>query len=206
MEVDRLQKLKAEIKQKIIEVGKLRFKKDGYENTSMKDIASDVGISTGNIYRYFLTKKHLLNEILKEIEVEITEFIRHIPSNYGDITSNQSLDGLIDLTLRIASDRGDTLKVMFNSENERQFVEFREQILEMFMNKIITIAESMNRGKKIDITLCKAIARAQFEGFTYIVKNNIDDLELLKKNLEIYKLLMLDELSKKVMEVINSDR
>ena len=61
-----LQKLKEDIKQKIIEVGKLRFRREGYENTSMKDIASDAGISTGNIYRYFLTKKHLLNEILKE--------------------------------------------------------------------------------------------------------------------------------------------
>ena len=63
LEVDVLQKLKDDIKQKIIEVGKKRFKKEGYENTSMKDIALDVGISTGNIYRYFLTKKHLLNEI-----------------------------------------------------------------------------------------------------------------------------------------------
>ena len=58
-----MQKLKNEIKQKIMEVGKLKFKLLGFENTSMKDIASDAGISTGNIYRYFLTKKHLLNEI-----------------------------------------------------------------------------------------------------------------------------------------------
>ncbi len=201
-----MQRLKEEIRKKIIEVGKLRFKKNGYENTSMKDIANDVGISTGNIYRYFLTKKHLLNEILNEIEVEISDFINNIPSDYENVASNQALDGLIDLTLRIAGDRGDTLKVMFNSENERQYMEFKNQILDMFTNKIIAIVKSINKEKEIDSILVKAIARAQFEGFTFIVKNNMDDIDLLKKNLEIYKMLMLDELSKKVMDVMKNDR
>ena len=75
---DYMQKLKADIKQKIIEVGMKRFKKEGFENTSMKDIATDAGISTGNIYRYFLTKKHLLNEILIETEEEIEDFFDQI--------------------------------------------------------------------------------------------------------------------------------
>ena len=127
MEAIYLQKLKEEIKQKIIEVGKLKFKKEGYENTSMKDIASDVGISTGNIYRYFLTKKHLLAEILKEIENEIEEFFEKIPSDYDDSSSYQLFDSLIEFTLRLAEDKGDTLKVMFNSEKESQFIEFREK-------------------------------------------------------------------------------
>ena len=94
-----MQRLKEEVKQKIIEVGKIRFKKDGYENTSMKDIASDAGISTGNIYRYFLTKKHLLNEILKEIEDEIQEFFEKIPSDYENVNLHNSFELIIDLTL-----------------------------------------------------------------------------------------------------------
>ena len=96
-----MQKLKEDIKQKIIEVGKLRFRREGYENTSMKDIASDAGISTGNIYRYFLTKKHLLNEILKEIEDEIQEFFEKIPSDYENVNlcDKASQDLLHDLEL-----------------------------------------------------------------------------------------------------------
>ena len=202
MEAIYLQKLKEEIKQKIIEVGKLKFKKEGYENTSMKDIASDVGISTGNIYRYFLTKKHLLAEILKEIENEIEEFFEKIPSDYDDSSSYQLFDSLIEFTLRLAEDKGDTLKVMFNSEKESQFIEFREKILEMFINKIKSIAISINSKKNIDSILCEAISRAQFEGFIYIVKNNIDDIELLKRNLEMYEELMLKGLKNKVVEVI----
>lgn len=200
-----MQKLKEDIKQKIIEVGKKRFKKEGYENTSMKDIALDAGISTGNIYRYFLTKKHLLNEILKEVEEKVSEFVSNIPSNYQDIDSNLIFEQLIELTLKLASESKDTLKVMLNSESERQFTEFKEQILDMFTNKLISIVKSITNKEKVDITLCNAISRAQFEGFTYIVKNNVDNIEDLKRNLEIYKKLMLNGLSEKVMEVIKDE-
>lgn len=200
-----MQKLKEDIKQKIIEVGKKRFKKEGYENTSMKDIALEAGISTGNIYRYFLTKKHLLNEILKEVEEKVSEFVSNIPSNYQDIDSNLIFEQLIELTLKLASESKDTLKVMLNSESERQFTEFKEQILDMFTNKLISIVKSITNKEKVDITLCNAISRAQFEGFTYIVKNNVDNIEDLKRNLEIYKKLMLNGLSEKVMEVIKDE-
>lgn len=200
-----MQKLKDDIKQKIIEVGKKRFKKEGYENTSMKDIALDVGISTGNIYRYFLTKKHLLNEILKEVEEKVSKFVSDIPSNYQDIDSNLIFEGLIELTLKLAEENKDTLKVMLNSETERQFTDFKEQILDMFTNKLASIVKSITDKEKVDITLCNAISRAQFEGFTYIVKNNVDNIEDLKRNLEIYKKLMLSGLSEKVMEVIKDE-
>lgn len=200
-----MQKLKDDIKQKIIEVGKKRFKKEGYENTSMKDIASDAGISTGNIYRYFLTKKHLLNEILKEVEEKVSKFVSDIPSNYQDIDSNLIFEGLIELTLKLAEENKDTLKVMLNSETEKQFTDFKEQILDMFTNKLASIVKSITGKEKIDITLCNAISRAQFEGFTYIVKNNVDNIEDLKRNLEIYKKLMLSGLSEKVMEVIKDE-
>ena len=200
-----MQKLKDDIKQKIIEVGKKRFKKEGYENTSMKDIALDVGISTGNIYRYFLTKKHLLNEILKEVEEKVSKFVSDIPSNYQDIDSNLIFEGLIELTLKLAEENKDTLKVMLNSETERQFTDFKEQILDMFTNKLASIVKSISDKEKVDITLCNAISRAQFEGFTYIVRNNVDNIEDLKRNLEIYKKLMLSGLSEKVMEVIKDE-
>ncbi len=196
-----MQKLKEDIKQKIIEVGKLRFKKEGYENTSMKDIASDAGISTGNIYRYFLTKKHLLNEILKELEIEIEDFFSKIPSNYEEIKSHEIFDLMIDMTLNIAETKGDTLKVMFKCENENQFVEFKSKVLEMFISKMFEIAKSIKKGD-IDKTLCEAMARAQFEGFVFIVRSNIDDTKKLKKNLIIYEELMIENLGERVLEVV----
>jgi len=197
-----MQKLKTEVRKKIIDVGKLRFKKEGYENTSMKDIASDVGISIGNIYRYFLTKKHILNEILGEIEQEIEEFFNKLPSSYNEINMHRLFDMISDLTVKIAKENNDTLKVLFNSQNESQFIEFKEKILNLFKDKMITIAKSMGAQKEISNALCEAIARAEFEGFTCIVKNDIDDTSKLKENLEIYETLMIENLGERVLEVM----
>ena len=56
---------------------------------------------------------------------------------------------------------------------------------------------------KIEISevLCEAIARAEFEGYTYIVKTYIDDIEHMKKNLEIYEKLMIENLGENVLDV-----
>ena len=73
-----MQRLKDDIKQKIIEVSKNHFHRRGFEHTSMNDIASDVGISTGNIYRYFKTKNQILNDILKKIEKRMESILKMI--------------------------------------------------------------------------------------------------------------------------------
>ena len=196
-----MQILKEDIKQKIIEVGKRKFKKDGYANTSMKDIAEDVGISTGNIYRYFLTKSHLYGEIVKELEIEIEGFFNKVPTRLEEIKPNELFDMLIDMTVNIAETKKDTLKVMLTCDNEKQYLEFKNKVLNMFVDKIESIARSFT-SEDVDRSLCEAISKAHFEGFTYIVKSNIDDIEQMKKNLKIYEKLMIENLDGRFMEVV----
>ncbi len=196
-----MQILKEDIKQKIIEVGKRKFKKDGYANTSMKDIAEDVGISTGNIYRYFLTKSHLYGEIVKELEIEIEGFFNKVPTRLEEIKPNELFDMLIDMTVNIAKTKKDTLKVMLTCDNEKQYLEFKNKVLNMFVDKIESIARSFT-SEDVDHSLCEAISKAHFEGFTYIVKSNIDDIEQMKKNLKIYEKLMIENLDVRFMEVV----
>lgn len=196
-----MQILKEDIKQKIIEVGKRKFKKDGYANTSMKDIAEDVGISTGNIYRYFLTKSHLYGEIVKELEIEIEVFFNKVPTRLEEIKPNELFDMLIDMTVNIAETKKDTLKVMLTCDNEKQYLEFKNKVLNMFVDKIESIARSFT-SEDVDRSLCEAISKAHFEGFTYIVKSNIDDIEQMKKNLKIYEKLMIENLDVRFMEVV----
>ncbi len=196
-----MQILKEDIKQKIIEVGKRKFKKDGYANTSMKDIAEDVGISTGNIYRYFLTKSHLYGEIVKELEIEIEGFFNKVPTRLEEIKPNELFDMLIDMTVNIAETKKDTLKVMLTCDNEKQYLEFKNKVLNMFVDKIESIARSFT-SEDVDRSLCEAISKAHFEGFTYIVKSNIDDIEQMKKNLKIYEKLMIENLDVRFMEVV----
>ena len=200
-----MQKLKMEVKQKIMEVGKLKFKILGFENTSMKDIASDAGISTGNIYRYFLTKKHLLNEILDELEGEINELLDDISSNHELENLHEAFEKLTESTVKLAENNTDTLKIMFNSPNESQFVNFKNRILDTLMIKMSFLTEKMNNNQ-MDQTLQEAIARAEFEGFIHIVKKNIDTIDTLRKNLSLYEELMIRDLVRNIENGSNEKR
>lgn len=188
-----MQKLKEEVKQKIIDVGKHRFKAFGFENTSMKDIAGDAGISTGNIYRYFLTKKHLLGEILDELEVEINGLLDEISSSYSSNDLHEAFAKITEGTVELAKKNADTFKIMFNSQNESQFLNFKNRILDTLMMKMSFLTVQVENNQ-FDKTIYEAIAHAEFEGFIHIVKNNMDDIETLRKNLELYEELMIKDL------------
>ena len=197
-----MQKLKDEIKNKIIEVGKKRFKKEGYVNTSMKDIASDAGISTGNIYRYFLTKEKLLDEILKEIEVEIDNFFSNVLTNMENEDAEIFFNVLIENIIRISKEKKDELKILFKAESEKQYISFENKIIKEFIEKIIYTSKTLKTKKEIDKDLCEAIARSFFEGFVNIVKNNLDDEQILRNKLEAYKAIMITDIGKRIKEVI----
>ena len=189
-----MQKLKEEIKKKIMEVGKQKFKAIGFDNTSMKEIASDAGISTGNIYRYFLTKKHLLDEILNELETDIDAMLEEISTHYQQEGLQESFKKLTDGTIALAKKRGDTLKIMFNSPQESLFLNFKNRILHTLMDKMVDLF-SQQRDYVENKVLHEAIARAAFEGFTYLVRENLNEVDTLRQNLTQYGNLLLKGLS-----------
>jgi AcrR family transcriptional regulator len=63
---------------KIIEAAQRRFGVYGLEKTSMREIASDLGISKASLYYYFPDKEHLYVHV---VEKEHDEFIRNLRIN-----------------------------------------------------------------------------------------------------------------------------
>lgn len=63
---------------KIIEAAQRRFGVYGLEKTSMREIASDLGISKASLYYYFPDKEHLYVHV---VEKEHDEFIRNLRVN-----------------------------------------------------------------------------------------------------------------------------
>ncbi len=54
---------KQEISQLILEAAQKRFDHYGYQKTSMAEVAKDLSMSTGNLYRYFPSKLDLAQDI-----------------------------------------------------------------------------------------------------------------------------------------------
>jgi len=64
-------------RKQIVDAARTRFTSDGFAGTSMADIVTEAGLSTGSIYRYFASK----NEIVVAVCEQGTEaFRRRSPS------------------------------------------------------------------------------------------------------------------------------
>jgi AcrR family transcriptional regulator len=57
------------------------FIANGYEATTMRDIAAEVGCSLGLAYRYFARKEELVLALYEQMVTETTEQIEHLPAS-----------------------------------------------------------------------------------------------------------------------------
>lgn len=62
-----------EYRQELLEKSFHLFTRKGYSNVSMKEIAAEVGVSTGTLYHYFPSKENMLAEMISWIGLENTE-------------------------------------------------------------------------------------------------------------------------------------
>lgn len=57
-------------KQLIVETALRLFRENGYEQTTMRAVAREAGVSVGNAYYYFGSKEHLIQAFYEEIQQE----------------------------------------------------------------------------------------------------------------------------------------
>lgn len=72
--------------QKILSIANELFMKNGYDNTSLDDIANSCGVTKGAIYHHFKSKEDLLISMMESTESQMDWFF--------EIKNNSSLTGL----------------------------------------------------------------------------------------------------------------
>ena len=65
-----------EIRSQIVEAARSRFSHYGYGKTTMSEIATDVGMSAANLYRYFKNKQEIIAECASSCMCERVERLR----------------------------------------------------------------------------------------------------------------------------------
>jgi AcrR family transcriptional regulator len=70
-----------EYRQELLEKSYNLFTRKGYNNINMKEVAAEIGVSTGTLYHYFPSKENMLAEMIAWIGFENTEeYIRRTSS------------------------------------------------------------------------------------------------------------------------------
>ncbi|NPA41952.1 MAG: TetR/AcrR family transcriptional regulator [Aquificae bacterium] len=87
-------KLKEEKKLQIIRTACKLFAKKGYHNTTMPDIARELGMSVGNLYNYFESKEELAKEVMLTVSKWVAQRLRAI--NEEDIPTKDKICKLVE--------------------------------------------------------------------------------------------------------------
>jgi len=76
-----MQVLKKEVRQRIIKSAQREFKNRGYTKTTMRLIASNAGMTVGNLYRYYKDKEVLYGSIIGDLFERIGQLKANMPED-----------------------------------------------------------------------------------------------------------------------------
>lgn len=93
---------KAELTRATIGAAAMRlFRRDGYDATTMRAIATEAGVSVGNAYYYFSSKEHLIQAFYDGIQLEHAEAVAAVLAREKDFEPR--LRGVLEAWLDVAS-------------------------------------------------------------------------------------------------------
>jgi AcrR family transcriptional regulator len=94
----------AETRQRILEAARHAFARFGFDAATNKDIAEEVGITTGAIYHYFESKADLYIEVFKEVQDLVYGAFETVAVE--QISLRDRLVAILDMSVEL--NRGDT--------------------------------------------------------------------------------------------------
>lgn len=127
--------IKKTLKEQLLETALFLFRKQGYEATSTREIAEEVGASKANIYHHFRTKDGLLHALLDPLFDEVEALLeRHEPATNGSTEQRAVLEEYFDLVLEnkeLVSMLASDMAVLSHPEIGRRTLELNDHLLEL---------------------------------------------------------------------------
>jgi len=173
-----------DIRTRILEAAETRFRRLGFGKTTMAEIAGDVGMSAGNLYRYFENKEEIGAVIAARCLTSVEEAGRKIVRR-PDLAASERLALFFLTAMRVLHDYA------FNQATIHELVAFvsdkRWDIIERHMQAIhALIADILAQGNasgEFDIADVPATAwtvKAACKGFLYpplVASCTLEELE-----------------------------
>lgn len=137
-------------KQRMLDIARKLFWKNGYNSTSMRDIASQYGCKPANIYNFFKQKEDLLYEVLLEEMEQIIAPIQHLET---DELSNpvDQLHVVIESHLKVTLSYRRSAKLLFDVGLDQLSRQRRQTIIAMRDRYDQIIRNIIQRGIDLDL-------------------------------------------------------
>ncbi|GGH21463.1 TetR/AcrR family transcriptional regulator [Paenibacillus segetis] len=132
-----MQYLKDDVKNSILQAALSEFKRHGYSNASMRQIANSAGITTGNIYRYFKNKEDLFHELIHPVYEKFVQYMIEIKDDLDDncaIDTNNPLDYLrkVESTIvELFKESNVELRILLNLSNGSSYEPVKQELIQL---------------------------------------------------------------------------
>ena len=119
-------------RQRILDIARELFARQGFTGTSIADIAGELGTTTAALYYHFRSKADILNALLAEPMVAYSRIIETLES--GNPSAEDLLSAFIDLTvdsreLAAIIDRDPAVLAMIDEQLSRTSEEMTQQVM-----------------------------------------------------------------------------
>lgn len=159
---------KRNIREDILSAASDLMMRKGVKETSLKDIASEVGISKGTLYYHFSSKDDMIFEIADKHLTQVTDDLEKWVRN---IDNNSSFEQILSIVIERVSNletRGQLHvyllgEAIMNNETLRQ--RFRQKYNEWFQ-MVETTLQGHLKGKNLDVKTLSFLLVAILDGYS----------------------------------------
>ncbi|WP_187273908.1 TetR/AcrR family transcriptional regulator [Paenibacillus sp. N3.4] len=174
-----MQVLKEELRQSILRKAKESFFEQGFDKTSMKDIAVKLDVSVGNLYRYFPNKEALFDAVVLPAYESLTRMIQHHEHNVDEKPSGIFLlEAISDILSELLQEHREGLLIILDGSIGTRHERAKDHLFDLLTEHLLSHFADFNQhndtSETLDLAVARPIAVAFFEGFFEIIRQQSD--------------------------------
>ncbi|MHB1452991.1 MAG: TetR/AcrR family transcriptional regulator [Saccharofermentanales bacterium] len=176
-----MQTRKEPVKNKIVEAALEEFLVTGYENSSMRNIATQSGITVGNIYSYFSSKDDLFDYLLADTVTDLQKLLQ-MDVGSADALSSDSMTEMAHSIVGVFLRNRIQFLILMDGSGGSKYQNIKAQMIQQACERIVS--ESGKHGNNqdgVDPILAQALAVALIEGLIHLFKRSGTNKKKLEK-------------------------
>lgn len=175
--------IRQEKRQLIMNTALELFANNGYENTSVGDIAEAAGISKGLLYNYFRSKEELLETILNQ---GIDDLMNNFDLNKDGILECYELETFIEKSFKMLNENRTFWKLFYSVSLQSTVFRLIEKRIDELFEPVMKLMTKYFSAAGYENPFMEAIFfQSLLDGvsFAYVLKPDIYPFESIKKEI-----------------------
>ncbi|ANS76221.1 hypothetical protein AWM70_17895 [Paenibacillus yonginensis] len=176
-----MQTQKEEVRDAILEAATTEFSQHGYAEASMRRIAKEAGMTTGNIYRYFSGKEELFDAIVGPVYSQYSSYASEylqavdLHVNTDENATNDFWQRVEDALVGLLKASGTGLMLLLCRSEGSKYERIKQEItlfLDTLLLKVFAAAKPNGTLTDYEQREVKMISSTLIEGVVLIIRDN----------------------------------